>query len=97
MFKHDKAKIVKLETEIERLRESLSRIAHPVWWMQEDQRQKTGTINGINGEASNIANDAVYLQDIANKALKGISAEDIMESKRIVGLCDRVVSISTTD
>lgn len=60
----------KLLAENARLREALDRIARPVWWMQEDQKRKTGSINGISGAgALALANDPVFLRDIAEKAL----------------------------
>jgi hypothetical protein len=59
-----------LHAEIVRLREALDRIARPVWWMQEDQKRATGSINGISGGmAAALANDPEYLRGIATKAL----------------------------
>ena len=53
-------------------REALDRIARPVWWMQEDQKRKTGSINGISGGmALALSEDAEYLKGIAKSALKG--------------------------
>ena len=60
------------ETKRERdeAREALDRIARPVWWMQEDQKRKTGSINGIcGGMALALSEDAEYLKGIAKSAL----------------------------
>jgi hypothetical protein len=63
-------KAVGRQIEINKLREALERIAEPVWWIQEDQKQATGSINGIDGAAAlALANDPTYLKDIARKAL----------------------------
>lgn len=60
----------KLEQENSRLIESLDRIANPIWWMQEDQKRKTGSINGINGAAAiALSESADYLKGIAKNAL----------------------------
>ena len=62
----------KLERERDEAREALDRIARPVWWMQEDQKRKTGSINGISGGmALALSEDAEYLKGIAKSALKG--------------------------
>ena len=62
----------KLERERNEAREALDRIARPVWWMQEDQKRKTGSINGISGGmALALSEDAKYLKGIARSALKG--------------------------
>lgn len=60
----------KAERENSQLREALDRITRPVWWMQEDQKRKTGSINGVDGGiAIALANDAAFLRGIAEKAL----------------------------
>ena len=60
------------ERERDEAREALDRIARPVWWMQEDQKRKTGSINGISGGmALALSEDAEYLKGIAKSALKG--------------------------
>lgn len=57
----------------DRLAEALDRIARPVWWMREDQKRKTGSINGINGPmAVSLSENAEYLRDIATKALQSL-------------------------
>lgn len=57
--------------ENEKLKEALDRIARPVWWMQEDQKRKTGSINGIDGGmAATLSESAEYLKSIARKALE---------------------------
>lgn len=57
--------------ENEKLKEALDRIARPVWWMQEDQKRKTGSINGIDGGmAAALSESAEYLKCIARKALE---------------------------
>ena len=57
----------------DRLAEALDRIARPVWWMREDQKRKTGSINGINGSmAVSLSENAEYLRDIATKALQSL-------------------------
>lgn len=62
-----------LQKENARLREALDRIARPIWWMQEDQKRKTGSINGINGVmAIALSESAEYLKGIAKKALREI-------------------------
>lgn len=59
-----------MERENSRLREALDRIVRPVWWMQEDQKRKTGSINGISGGmAVALSQDAEYLKSIARDAL----------------------------
>lgn len=62
-----------------RLVEALDRIARPVWWMQEDQKRKTGSINGINGGmAITLSESHGYLKGIAQAAIdaaKGGSGE----------------------
>lgn len=52
----------------DRLAEALDRLARPVWWMQEDQKRKTGRINGA--MALSLSEDAEYLKGIARQALK---------------------------
>lgn len=65
-------KCEKLERERDEAREALDRIARPVWWMQEDQKRTTGSINGISGGmALALSEDAEYLKGIAKSALKG--------------------------
>ena len=65
-------KCEKLERERDEAREALDRIARPVWWMQEDQKRKTGSINGISGGmALALSEDAEYLKGIARSALRG--------------------------
>lgn len=65
-------KTTTLERERDEAREALDRIARPVWWMQEDQKRKTGSINGISGGmALALSEDAEYLKGIAKSALKG--------------------------
>ncbi len=60
-----------MERERDEAREALDRIARPVWWMQEDQKRKTGSINGISGGmALALSEDAEYLKGIAKSALK---------------------------
>lgn len=60
-----------IERRCSQLREALDRIARPVWWMQEDQRRKTGSINGVSGQlAISLANNADYLRGIAKSALE---------------------------
>ena len=60
-----------VERENSRLREALDRIARPIWWMQEDQKRKTGSINGINGEmAISLSESHEYLKKIAKNALR---------------------------
>ena len=55
----------------DKLAEALDRIARPVWWMQEDQKRKTGSINGINGAmALALSEDQYYLKLIATEALR---------------------------
>ena len=57
----------------DRLAEALDRIARPVWWMQEDQKRETGSINGISGAmALSLSEDAEYLKGIATKALQSL-------------------------
>lgn len=59
-----------LQQENARLREALDRIARPVWWMQEDQKRKTGSINGVSGGmAVALSESAEYLKGIAKEAL----------------------------
>lgn len=59
-----------LRAENSRLREALDRIARPIWWLQEDQKQKTGSINGVNGAmALSLSESPEYLKGIAKKAL----------------------------
>ena len=59
-----------MERENSRLREALDRIARPVWWMQEDQKRKTGSINGVNGGMAVALSESVeYLKGIARDAL----------------------------
>ena len=54
----------------EKYKEALDRIARPVWWMQEDQRRETGSINGVGGRyAVMMADDPAYLRGIATKVL----------------------------
>ena len=61
-----------MERERDEAREALDRIARPVWWMQEDQKRKTGSINGISGGmALALSEDAEYLKGIARSALRG--------------------------
>ena len=61
-----------LRRERDEAREALDRIARPVWWMEEDQKRKTGSINGISGGmALALSEDAEYLKGIAKSALKG--------------------------
>lgn len=63
---------IEMQKELAEAREALDRIARPVWWMQEDQKRKTGSINGINGGmALALSEDAEYLKGIAKSALKG--------------------------
>ena len=67
-----KDKIKSLREQRDEAREALDRIARPVWWMQEDQKRKTGSINGISGGmALALSEDAEYLKGIAKSALKG--------------------------
>lgn len=62
--------VKRLQGENARLREALDRIARPVWWMQEDQKRETGSINGVNGEmAVALSESAEYLKSIARDAL----------------------------
>jgi len=62
--------MLKTAEKIDELEESLGRIANPVWWMQEDQKRETGSINGIDGAlALRISKDPAYLSNIAAKAL----------------------------
>jgi len=64
-----------VERENSRLREALDRIARPVWWMQEDQKRKTGSINGISGGmAVALSDSAEYLKGIARDALSNASS-----------------------
>lgn len=57
--------------------EALDRIKRPVWWMQEDQRRKTGSINGVSGaQAVALSNDPNYLREIATAALAAIRGEE---------------------
>ena len=57
----------------DKLAEALGRIAHPLWWMQEDQKKATGSINGINGAmALSLSQDADYLKLSATEALQYI-------------------------
>lgn len=70
-----KKNVIHLRNENARLREALDRIARPVWWMQEDQKRATGSINGINGAmALHLANDGEFLRGIAAKALSPANA-----------------------
>jgi regulator of replication initiation timing len=63
--------VKKLQIENERLREALDRIARPLWWMQEDQKRKTGSINGVSGAmAIALSESHEYLKCIAREALK---------------------------
>jgi hypothetical protein len=63
--------VKKLQSENTRLREALDRIARPVWWMQEDQKRKTGSINGVSGGmAIALSESHEYLKGIAREALK---------------------------
>lgn len=60
----------KVERENSQLREALDRIARPVWWMQEDQKRATGSINGISGGmAISLSESHEYLKGIAREAL----------------------------
>jgi hypothetical protein len=60
-----------MEKENTRLREALDRIARPVWWMQEDQKRKTGSINGVSGGmAIALSESHEHLKGIAREALK---------------------------
>ena len=66
----------KLSLENTRLKEALDRIARPVWWMAEDLRRETGSINGLDGRAAHaLANDAAFLREVAKEALKIIDHE----------------------
>ena len=61
-----------LTRERDEAREALDRIVRPVWWMQEDQKRKTGSINGISGGmALALSENAEHLKGIARSALKG--------------------------
>ena len=61
----------KVTEQRDRLAEALDRIARPIWWMQEDQKRATGSINGINGSmAASLAESASYLKGIATEALQ---------------------------
>lgn len=69
-FKAIQAELEQVKAERDRMREALDRIARPVWWMQEDQKRKTGSINGINGQqAVALSNNADYLKNVATEAL----------------------------
>lgn len=71
LYEVAKRKIERLQSERNAAREALDRIANPVWWMQEDQKRKTGSINGINGGmAVSISENAEYLKGIARDALR---------------------------
>ena len=60
----------RLDIENERLREALDRICRPIWWMQEDQKRKTGSINGIRGSLAIARSESSeYLRGIARDAL----------------------------
>jgi hypothetical protein len=59
-----------LAAEVSRLRAALDRIARPVWWMQEDQKRRTGSIKGISGStAVALSESAEFLKSIAKQAL----------------------------
>ena len=61
------------ERQRDKLAEALDRIARPVWWMQEDHKRKTGSINGINGAmALSLSEDPYYLKRIATEALQSL-------------------------
>lgn len=63
-----------LSRRLEAAREALDRIRRPVWWMQEDQRRKTGSINGIDGHAAaKLADSAPFLRGIADAALETLN------------------------
>ncbi|MES2995870.1 MAG: hypothetical protein V4733_03580 [Verrucomicrobiota bacterium] len=67
-----------LKRDRERYREALDRIARPIWWMQEDQRRATGSINGVNAAmAISLAESANYLRGIAEKALSPENARHL--------------------
>ncbi len=64
------AELGRSRAQADALREALDRIARPIWWMQEDQKRQTGSINGINGVAAlALAGDAEFLRGIAKAAL----------------------------
>ena len=57
--------------------EALDRIARPIWWMQEDQKRATGSINGINGAmAVSLSESASYLKGIATEALQSLTTNE---------------------
>jgi hypothetical protein len=60
----------KKEKRIAELENALDRIARPIWWIEEDQKAKTGSINGLNGKMCQaLSEDPNYLKSIAKKAL----------------------------
>lgn len=66
-------RMIDAEMQRDKLVEALDRIAHPLWWMQEDQKKATGSINGINGAmALSLSQDADYLKLIATEALQSV-------------------------
>lgn len=72
----------KVERENSRLREALDRIARPIWWMQEDQKRATGSINGIcGGMAISLSESHEYLKEIARDALSQHNDQRIRAEK----------------
>lgn len=68
------SKLLQVTEQRDRLAEALDRIARPIWWMQEDQKRATGSINGINGSmAASLSESASYLKSIAAEALQSLN------------------------
>lgn len=62
------SKLKKLQEENARSREALDRIARPIRWMQEDQKRRTGSINGIDGRmAVSLSESSDYLRGLQRK------------------------------
>lgn len=66
-------RMINAQMQLDKLVEALGRIAHPLWWMQEDQKKATGSTSGMNGDvALSLSQDADYLKLIATEALQYI-------------------------
>lgn len=63
-------------------REALDRIKRPIWWMQEDQRRKTGSINGVGHDAARLADNPAFLRGIAESTLAQLPAAPTQPTKQ---------------